>query len=100
MNKHSICLCLQQTCSLNGEYQMKFVILLLFTAMLIIPVSASNPEIITWYNDRTNNDTKDLTIYINEIVKFNVIANQSIDVWNWNKDGVMQNHNYDNFIIS
>jgi len=68
--------------------------------MLIIPVSASNPEIITWYNDRTNNDTKDLTIYINEIVKFNVTANQGIDVWNWTKDGVMQNHNYDNFSIS
>ena len=79
---------------------MKFVILLLFTAMLILPVTASNPEIITWYNDRTNNDTKDLTIYINEIVKFNVTANQGIDVWNWTKDGIMQNHNYDNFSIS
>ena len=68
LNKHSICLYLQHTCSLNGEYQMKyqmkFVILLLFAAMLIIPVSASNPEMITWYNDKTNNDTKDLTIYI------------------------------------
>ena len=79
---------------------MKFVVLLLFTAMLIIPVSTSNPLIDTWYNNKTNDNTQDLAIYINETVKFNVTANQSIDVWNWTKDGVMQNHNYDNFSIS
>ena len=100
MNKLSACLYLQHACSLTGEYQMKFVALLLLTAMLIIPVSASNPVIDTWYNNRTNNDTNDLTIYINEIVKFNVTANQSIDEWNWTKDEVEQNHNYDNFSTS
>ena len=91
---------LKHACSLTGEYQMKFVVLLLFTAMLIIPVSTSNPLIDTWYNNKTNDNTQDLAIYINETVKFNVTANQSIDVWNWTKDGVMQNHNYDNFSIS
>ncbi|MCD4816115.1 MAG: hypothetical protein K8R06_06915 [Methanosarcinales archaeon] len=79
---------------------MKFVVLLLFIAMLIIPVSASDPEISTWYNDRTNNGTLDLTVNVSETVKFNVTANQSIDTWNWTDDGVEQIHNYDNFSIS
>ncbi len=79
---------------------MKFMVLLLLTAMLIIPVSASNPVIDTWYNNKTNNNTQNLTIYIDEIVKFNVTANQSIDEWNWSKNGLVQINNYDNFTTS
>ena len=80
---------------------MKFVALLLFIAMLIIPVSASNPVIDTWYNDKTNDNTQDLAIYINETIKFNVTANQSIDTWNWSIDNIdVQDNNYDNFSTS
>jgi hypothetical protein len=77
------------------------VALLLFIAMLIIPVSASNPVIDTWYNDKTNDNTQDITIYINETIKFNVTANQSIDTWNWSIDNIdVQDNNYDNFSTS
>lgn len=69
--------------------------------MLIIPVSASDPVIDTWYNDKTNDNTQDITIYINETIKFNVTANQSIDTWNWSIDNIdVQDNNYDNFSTS
>ena len=68
--------------------------------MLIIPVSASSPVIDTWYNNKTNDNTQDLTVNISETIKFNVTANQSIDMWNWTKDGVEQNNDYDNFTTS
>ena len=86
---------------LQMNIEMKCVVLLLFIAMLIIPVSASDPIIDTWCNDKTNNDTTYLTICINETVKFNVTANQSIDFWNWTEDNVdVQDNNYDNFSTS
>ncbi|MCG7848089.1 MAG: hypothetical protein MIO93_02775, partial [ANME-2 cluster archaeon] len=77
-----------------------FVTLLLFTAMLVLPVSASSPEITEWYNDKTDNDNLDITININETIKFNVTANQSIYTWNWSIDGGVETNNYDNFTTS
>ncbi len=85
---------------------MKFVALLLLTAMLIIPVSASSPVIDTWYNNWTNDGNTTLTINTNEMVKFNVTANESIDTWNsdtwnWSIDNVdVENNNYNNFTTS
>jgi len=84
-----------------GEYEMKymvFVTLLLFTAMLVLPVSATSPEITTWYNDKTSDSNLDITINTSESIKFNVTANQSIDAWNWSiDDSNILNNNYDNF---
>ncbi len=79
---------------------MKFVILLLFTAMLVLPVSASSPEITSWYNNKTNNDSLEIILNINETIKFNAVANQSIDTWNWSIDADVEDNNYDNFTTS
>ena len=77
-----------------------FVTLLLFTAMLVLPVSASSPEITTWYNDKTYDSNLDITINTSESIKFNVTVNQSIESWNWSIDGDVENNNYDNFTTS
>ena len=77
---------------------MKFVILLLFTAMLVLPVSASSPEITSWYNNKTDNNDLNITINTSETIKFNAVANQSIDTWNWSID--VEDNNYDNFTTS
>lgn len=55
-----------------------------------------SPEIVSWYNDKTEDNST--TIYINqsEYVHFNVTANQTIDTWSWFKDGNDLNNNFDN----
>ncbi|TFH43165.1 MAG: hypothetical protein E4G94_05225, partial [ANME-2 cluster archaeon] len=58
------------------------------------------PAITSWSNNKTNDDATSLTIYINEAVMFNATADQSIAAWNWSKDGVLQDNNYDNFSTS
>ncbi|MCL7415890.1 MAG: hypothetical protein M8349_07535 [ANME-2 cluster archaeon] len=81
--------------------KMKFVALLLLTAMLVLPVSASSPEITTWYNDKTYDSNLDIIINTSETIKFNVTANQSIDAWNRSIDNVdVPNNNFDNFTTS
>ena len=84
-----------------GEYEMKymvFVTLLLFTAMLVLPVSATSPEITSWNNDKTDNDGLNILINTSESITFNVTVNQSIESWNWSIDNVdVQNNNFDNY---
>ncbi len=58
------------------------------------------PAIISWGNNKTNNDSLTLTINTSEAVNFNVTANQTITMWNWYKDDINQNNNYDNFSTS
>lgn len=57
------------------------------------------PNINSWGNSQYNNS--DLVISIplikGRMTKFNITANQTIDTWNWFKDGVNQSNNYDNF---
>jgi len=75
---------------------MKYIVLvslLIFTAMLVLPVSATSPEITSWYNDKTDNDGRNILINTSEKIKFNVIANQSIDTWKWSIDNVDQDKN-------
>ena len=62
--------------------------------------SGSAPNITSWENDKTSNDTLDFTIYTSESVNFNATANQTITTWNWYKDDVDQSHNYDNISLS
>ena len=68
--------------------------------MLVLPVSASSPEITSWYNDKTGNNDLNITINTSETIKFNAVANQSIDTWNWSIDADVEDNNYDNFTTS
>ncbi|MDF1557889.1 MAG: hypothetical protein P1P80_06910 [ANME-2 cluster archaeon] len=80
---------------------MKFVALLLFAAILVLPVSASSPEITTWYNDKTYDSNLDIIMNISESINFNITSNQTIDTWNWSIDNVdVPNNNFDNFTAS
>ena len=57
------------------------------------------PEITPW-NNKTNSDATDLTVNINEFVRFNASADQPITTWKWYKDNVIQANNNDYFITS
>ena len=79
---------------------MKLVMYIILAAILVLPASASEPDIISWGNNKTNDANLSLTINISEAVNFNATANQSIDSWNWHQDDVLQGNNYDNFTTS
>ena len=64
------------------------------------PQSNNPPKITTWGNNKTNNESLSLTINVSEAVNFNATANQAKTNWNWYKDGVNQNINYNNISIS
>ncbi|MCK5018822.1 MAG: hypothetical protein KAS32_17300, partial [Candidatus Peribacteraceae bacterium] len=59
-----------------------------------------NPLINSWQNNKTNNNSLDITINASESVNFNVTANQTITTWVWNKDTVDQIHDYNNITLS
>lgn len=58
------------------------------------------PKIVSWYNNKTEDNST--TIYINqsENIYFNVTANQTIDTWTWFKDDVDIGNNFDNVTIN
>ncbi|MCG7848806.1 MAG: hypothetical protein MIO93_06455 [ANME-2 cluster archaeon] len=58
------------------------------------------PEIVDWSNTKTDNDTKILTIFIDQQITFNASADQLITTWNWYKEGIKQINNSDNFTTS
>lgn len=58
------------------------------------------PNITSWSNNKTNNNSLDITINTSEEVNFNATANQTIATWNWYKDNVDQSHNYDNITLN
>jgi hypothetical protein len=58
------------------------------------------PNITSWNNNKTNDNSLIFQLNVNELVKFNISANQPVDTWNWYKDGIIQNNNYDNFTAS
>ncbi|MDJ1422443.1 MAG: PxKF domain-containing protein [Candidatus Methanoperedens sp.] len=58
------------------------------------------PSIISWSNNKTNNDSLILAVNTSESVNFNATANQTITSWNWYLNDVSQSNNYDNFIAS
>ncbi|MDO9098190.1 MAG: PGF-pre-PGF domain-containing protein [Candidatus Methanoperedens sp.] len=58
------------------------------------------PNITSWSNNKTNNDSLTLTINTSEVINFNATVNHSIDTWSWFKDGVNQSNNFDNFTTS
>jgi hypothetical protein len=58
------------------------------------------PEIISWSNNKTNNNATTLLVNTSEIVRFNSTADQSINSWNWYRDNIAQSNNHDNLIAS
>ncbi len=64
----------------------------------VVPPPA--PAITSWGNNITNNESLALTINTSEAVKFNATTNQTITTWNWYKDDINQNNNFDNFTTS
>ena len=58
------------------------------------------PNITSWGNNKTNNESLTLTLNNSEGIRFNATANQSITTWTWFQDDVNQNNNYDNFSTS
>ena len=70
--------------------KMKYLILLILVTALILPASASDaPNITSWSNNHTNDDSLELEIDVNETVNFNVTVNQTINIWNWTLDGII-----------
>ena len=62
--------------------------------------AGSAPNITSWENDKTSNNTLDFTINTTEEVNFNATANQTITTWNWYKDDADQSHNYNNVSLN
>ncbi|MFZ2411194.1 MAG: putative Ig domain-containing protein, partial [Candidatus Methanoperedens sp.] len=67
------------------------------TWTVTVQALAVAPNITSWGNNKTNNNSQTPTINTSEPVRFNATANQSIDIWNWFKDDADQTNNYDNF---
>ncbi|RJS69747.1 hypothetical protein CW696_06730, partial [ANME-2 cluster archaeon] len=64
------------------------------------PVEYAPPAIISWCNDKTNDDSLHITLNESESVRFNATANQTITTWNWFNNGVAQPDNNDYYIAS
>ncbi|MFQ6118938.1 MAG: DNRLRE domain-containing protein, partial [Methanosarcinales archaeon] len=62
--------------------------------------SLAVPNITSWGNNKTKDQSNSFTINTSEVVMFNATANQTIDTWNWYKEDIKQDNNYDNFTTS
>jgi hypothetical protein len=66
----------------------------------IITLVTLPPNITSWGNNKTNDQSTNLTLNDSEAVRFNATANQTITTWNWFEDGVSQSNNFDNISTS
>ena len=57
------------------------------------------PEIVSWQNDKTEDNSTSFSINISEYVYFNVTANQTINTWSWFDNDVNINNNFDNVTL-
>jgi len=62
--------------------------------------AGNEPNITSWGNSKTNNNSSTLIINTSETVNFNATADQVITTWNWYKDGGNQNNNFNNLTTS
>lgn len=62
--------------------------------------SNPSPALVSWGNNKTNNQTLSFTINTSEGINLNVTANQTITTWLWAVNGTDQSVNYDNFSTS
>jgi len=69
-----------------------------FTEGADAPVPGA-PNITSWSNTKTSDSDLEFPLYVNQNIKLNVTANQTITNWTWKKDGVIQSNNYDNITV-
>lgn len=81
---------------MNLKIRNKFVIALIFASIFIAGASAQAPNITSWGNTKTNDNSTGFSLNTSEDVTFNATANQSITTWNWFIDSVAQSNNFDN----
>jgi len=62
--------------------------------------AGAQPNITSWGNNKTNNVSLSLSVNVSEVVNFNATANQTITTWNWYKDDIDQNINYNNITLN
>ncbi len=56
-------------------------------------------KIINWYNNKTKDNTTEITVNETEAIYFNVTANMTIDVWNWSVDGELKQSSSSNEFV-
>lgn len=71
---------------------MRWIIIL--SILLALNTVFASPEITTWYNNKTADDSLDIAINAEDTVFFNVSANEIVN-WTWILDGVEQNTDQD-----
>lgn len=62
--------------------------------------AGSVPNITSWANNDTNDDTLSITVDALQQVNFNATADQTITTWTWKKDNVDQSHNHANITLN
>jgi len=65
-----------------------------------VSIGQPYPRIYDWTNSKTNDTSLDITVNESEDVTFRVWASQTINYWNWTKDGDDQGVNYDNITLN
>ena len=58
------------------------------------------PNLTSWSNNKTHNNNLNLTVNAGEAINFNATADRMVTTWNWFKDDVNQNNNFNNFTTS
>jgi ABC-type Fe3+-hydroxamate transport system substrate-binding protein len=67
--------------------------MIIILSLLLLPYAVSaSPEISSWNNNKTGNNSSDIAINAGDSVLFGVSANETVN-WTWTLDGVDQNTN-------
>ena len=63
--------------------------------------SVAAPSITSWYNNITGDGVISFQVNLSQAaINFSAVADQTIITWTWKKDGIDQNHNYDNITLN
>ncbi|CAG0991381.1 hypothetical protein METP2_02594 [Methanosarcinales archaeon] len=65
----------------KGKYVLEIAIVLLI--MSLIPAAIAAPDITSWGNNKTNNNTPTISISIGDTIRFNATANETLSPWEW-----------------
>lgn len=60
-------------------------------------IPPATPKIVSWYNNKTEDSSLNISIAKVETIYFNATADQKIEKWSWTLNEKEQSHNYDNF---
>ncbi|KPQ41207.1 MAG: PKD domain protein, partial [Candidatus Methanoperedens nitroreducens] len=71
----------------KGKYVLEIAIVLLI--MSLIPAAIAAPDITSWGNNKTNNNTPTISISIGDTIRFNATANETLSPWEWYVDNVI-----------